>query len=258
LPSEDENVKTGQKGFTLIELLFAILIGVMLIAASYIAMTAGQQSSGGVERKVAAQQDLRAAMQVMGMELSMASYNPHSMPNIWHDLPPVGNLVQCQGSINQASKGIREATPTAITVEMDVGESCLVGDERGEIIRYAYHTGSQSLTRETANCGQTRGASAAAHFLGDDPDAIPRRPRTVRVINQDLNLSVFRYYNGIGQGAELAIDCPTGKEASCAEIPNIRRIDITLAVETDEVDPASKRRGQMIYSTSVLVRNHVF
>ena len=249
-------MKTGQKGFTLIELLFAVLIGAMLVAASYIAMTSGQQSSAGVERKVAAQQDVRAALQVMGMELSMASYNPHSLPDIWHDLPPVGNLVQCQGSINQAFKGIREATPTAITVEMDVGESSLVGDQRGEIIRFGYDPGSQSLTRETANCDQTRSASAAAHFLGDDPQS--KRPRTVRVINNDLNLPVFRYYNGIGAGAELAIHCSAGNEASCTEISNIRRIDIILAVETDQMDPASKRRRQMIYSTSVLVRNHVF
>ena len=249
-------MKTGQKGFTLIELLFAVLIGVMLVAASYIAMTAGQQSSAGVERKVAAQQDVRAAMQVMGMELSMASYNPHSMPNIWHDLPPLGNLVLCQGSGDQAFKGIREATPTSITVEMDVGESSLVGDERGEIIRFAYDKGSQSLTRETANCDQTRSASAAAHFLGDDPES--KRPRTVRVINHELNLAVFRYYNGIGQGTELPINCSAGNEPSCTDIPNIRRIDIILAVETDEMDPASKRRRQMTYSTSVLVRNHVF
>jgi prepilin-type N-terminal cleavage/methylation domain-containing protein len=251
-------MKTGQKGFTLIELLFAILIGVILIAACYIAMTSGQQTSAGVERKVAAQQDVRAAMQVMGMELSMASYNPHSMPNIWHDLPPLGNLVQCQGSINQASKGIREATPMAITVEMDVGETGLVGDEGGEIIRYAYDQNNQSLTRETANCNQNRNASAAAPFLGDNPNAIPRRPRTVRVINHELNLAVFRYYNGIGQGTELAINCSAGNEPSCTDIPNIRRIDITLAVETDEPDPATKRRRRMTCSTSVLVRNHVF
>jgi len=262
LPSEEENVKTGQKGFTLIELLFAILIGVMLIAASYIAMTSGQQSSAGVERKVAAQQDVRAAMQVMGMELSMASYNPHSMPSIWHDLPPLGNLVQCRGSANQAFKGIREATPMAITVEMDVGESDLVGDEGGEIIRYAYDPVGQSLTRETANCNQTRSASAAVHFLGDDPQS--KRPRTVRVNNQNLenpaqnivnghgNMAVFRYFDGKKPAQELYPD------ETPDDIPKIRRINITLAVETDEVDPASKRRKQMIYSTSVLVRNHVF
>jgi prepilin-type N-terminal cleavage/methylation domain-containing protein len=255
-------MKTGQKGFTLIELLFATLIGVILIAACYIAMTSGQQTSAGVERKVAAQQDVRAAMQVMGMELSMASYNPHSMPNIWHDLPPLGNLVQCQGSINQAYKGIREATPTVITVEMDVGETGLVGDEGGEIIRYAYVQNNQSLTRETANCNQNRNASAAAPFLGDNPQS--NRPRTVRVNNQNPenpsqnivndhgNVAVFRYFDGKKPAQELHPD------ETSDDIPKIRRIDITLAVETDEVDPASKRRRQMIYSTSVLVRNHVF
>ncbi len=39
-------------------------------------------------------------------------------------------------------------------------------------------------------------------------------------------------------------------------IPDIRRIDITLAVETDEVDPSTKARKQMTYMTSVAVRNH--
>jgi hypothetical protein len=39
-------------------------------------------------------------------------------------------------------------------------------------------------------------------------------------------------------------------------IPNIRRIDITLAVETEEVEPTTKARRQMTYSTSMLVRNH--
>ena len=250
-------MKTGEKGFTLIEILFAIFIGVILIAACYIAMTSGQQTSAGVERKVAAQQDVRAAMQVMGLELSMASYNPHYMPNLWHDLPPLGTLVQCQGSGNQAYKGIREATPTAITVEMDVGESNLVGDERGEIIRYAYDPENQYLTRETANCNQTRSASAAAPFLGDDPQS--KRSRTVRVINDTLGINnghgspaVFRYFNAIGQGVELY----PGENTN--DIPNIRRIDVTLAVETDEVDPASKQRRRMIYSTRVLVRNHVF
>ncbi|KPK91971.1 MAG: hypothetical protein AMJ94_06185 [Deltaproteobacteria bacterium SM23_61] len=255
-------MKAGEKGFTLIELLFAIFIGVMLIGAAYIAMTSGQQTSAGVERKVAAQQDVRAALQVMGLELGMASYNPHYMPAMWHDLPPLGNPVQCRGSGNQEYKGIREATPTAVTVEMDLGESGLVGDERGEIIRYVYDPTSQSLTRETANCNQTRSASAAVHFLGDDPRS--KRPRTVRVINkngedpaQDIvnghgTVAVFRYFDGRRPAQELYPD------ETFDDIPKIRRIDITLAVETDEVDPASKRRKQMIYSTSVLVRNHVF
>jgi type II secretory pathway pseudopilin PulG len=246
-------------GFTLIEVMFAILVGMLLLGAAYVAMNAGQQSSAGVERKVAAQQDVRAAMQIMGLDLSMASYNPHYAPNIWHDLPGFGAVVQCTASGDQTFKGIREATPTAITVEMDIGESNLVGDDRGEIIRYNYNFDGQNrfITRETANCDNIRAASAAFPFLGDN-QASPR-PRTVRVINQDLGIlnglgqtAIFRYFNAIGPGGELY---PGG---NVNDIPNIRRIDITLAVETDEVDPATKARKRMIYSTSVLVRNHAF
>ncbi len=252
-------MREKQIGFTLIEVMFAILVGMLLLGAAYVAMTAGQQSSAGVERKVAAQQDVRAAMQIMGLDLSMASYNPHYAPNIWHDLPGFGSTVQCTASGNQTFKGIREATPTAITVEMDIGESNLVGDDRGEIIRYNYNFDGQNrfITRETANCDNIRAASAAFPFLGDN-QASPR-PRTVRVINQDLGIvnglgqpAIFRYFNAIGPGVELY---PGG---NADDIPNIRRIDITLAVETDEVDPATKARKRMTSSTSVLVRNHVF
>jgi hypothetical protein len=207
--------------------------------------------------------EFAAAMQVMGLELSMASYNPNFMPTIWHDLPPMGSTVQCTGSLNQANKGIREATPTAITVEMDVSESSQVGDMGGEIVRYEYFTramnpvNNQYITRETTRCGSPRDARAALPFLGAGQGT--GKPRNVRVINDDLNIvngqqapAVFRYYNAIGPGVELFPD------TNPAAIPNIRRIDITLAVETDEVDPASKTRKRMIYSTSVLVRNHAF
>jgi type II secretory pathway pseudopilin PulG len=252
--------KEKEIGFTLIEVMFAILVGMLLLGAAYVAMNAGQQTSAGVERKVAAQQDVRAALQIMGLDLSMASYNPHYAPNIWHDLPGLGSVVQCTASINQSFKGIREATPTAITVEMDIGESNLVGDDPGEIIRYNYNPDGQNrgfITRETANCNNIRAASAAFPFLGDS--IASGRPRSVRVINNDLNLPIFRYFNGVGQeGTPLPINCSTGNEPSCVEISNIRRIDITLAVETDEVDPATKVRKRMTYSTSVLVRNQAF
>jgi type IV pilus assembly protein PilW len=71
--------ESGQPGgFTLIEILMALFIGLILLGAVYISMTSGQRSSAGVERKVAAQQDTRAALEVMAMEISMASFNPTS------------------------------------------------------------------------------------------------------------------------------------------------------------------------------------
>jgi hypothetical protein len=141
---------------------------------------------------------------------------------------------------------------------MDIGESNLVGDDQGEIIRYNYNHDGQNrfITRETANCDKVRDAGAVFPFLGDS--IASGRPRSVQVINHDLNLPIFRYFNGVGEGTPLVIDCQTGIEPFCAEIPNIRRIEITLAVRTDEKDPATKDWKRMNYSTSMLVRNHAF
>lgn len=231
-------------------------MGGLLMGVAYLAMTSGQHSSSGVERKVAAQQDVRGALQVMSLELSMASYNPNYIPDIWHDLPAMGAIVECRPSGNQAHKGIREATPTSITIEMDLNENNRVGDpNHSEIVRYNYDLDDQFITRETANCGNTRSPGAAFPFLGDDPKK--NRPRTVRVINNTLGIgnghgapATLRYYDARSPTHELY----PGEDSNV--IPDIRRVDITLAVETDEVDPSTKARRRMIYSTSVFVRNH--
>jgi hypothetical protein len=60
--------------------------------------------------------------------------------------------------------------------------------------------------------------------------------------------AIFRYYSS--NGTELY------PGTTPADIPNIRRIDITLAVQTEEMDPSTKAYRNLIYSTSVLVRNH--
>jgi prepilin-type N-terminal cleavage/methylation domain-containing protein len=234
-------------GFTLAELILAIFIGSLLMAAVYSAMISGQKSSAAVVGKVAAQQDVRAALEIMAMEVSMASYNPTFPPGqIWMNPPAINP--PCTGvSANQGWKGIQEATPTSITVEMDIGESGSMGDNDNEIIRYLYDPDKQDITRST-NCG------TAQPFLGADPTAAVGT-RTVTVINNTAginnganNTAIFRYYDSTG--TELY---PNTNPAS---LPNIRRVDITLAVQTEQVDPATNAYRQMIYSTTVLVRNH--
>ena len=60
------------KGFTLIELLITLVIAVILMMAIYGAINTAQRSTQGIERKVTAQQDARAAMELMAMEIRMA------------------------------------------------------------------------------------------------------------------------------------------------------------------------------------------
>jgi len=229
------NNAQNAKGFTLIEILFALFIGLLLLGTIYFSMISGQKSSAALEDKVVAQQDTRAVLELMALEIGMTSYNPNFVTGIWRN---PGDCVNA--SANQAFKGIQVATvdSNSITVEMDINENGAVGPPDGnEIISYVYDWPNERITRET-NCG---GAQA---FLGEVPGT---QGRSVRVINRTLNIPLFRYFNGMG--VEITASMPAG-------IPNIRRIEITLAVETEDIDPNTMGRRRMIYSTSVIPRNH--
>jgi hypothetical protein len=192
----------------------------------------GQKSTVSVERKVAAHQDARACLELMSLEIQMASFNPTYATNLWLS-------AACAASTSQSYRGIQVATPTAITVETDVNEDGVIGGGgTNEVITYTYDAVNQYITRST-NCGGNQ------PFLGDT--AASGRPRAVRVINTTA-VPVFRYFNA--QGTEIAAaGLPAG-------IPNIARIDITLWVETADPDASSGVRRRMIYATSVIPRNH--
>ncbi len=223
------------RGFTLIEILLALFVGLLVMSAIYAVMVSGQKASVAIDRKVVAQQDSRATLEVMAVEIGMASYNETFTQNIW--------------SGTQAYKGIQQALDggsqpismdRAITVQMDINQSRNIGDSPNEIISYVYDAGNQMVTRETND-----GLGPQA-FLGNSQGS----PRSVRVINNTLNIPLFRYYDALGNEIQVG-NLP-------ANIPSIRKIDVTLAVETDEIDANTGQRRQMIYSTSVMPRNHIF
>ena len=246
------------RGFTLVEIAIAICVSLMMLFAIGMAIESASRSAGGIERKVTAQQDVRGALELMAMEIKMASYNPSFSLTIWRSDGNPGGANFCTAqSANQLFLGIQEAQPNSITVEMDIsggtdangnpeGQGALT--EANEIIRYNFvQAGADRyITRET-NCG------GAQPFLGDI--IASGRPRTVRVINADADVSipVFRYFDG--QGVELTVaggprPCLPGCSA------DIRMIEITLAVETDEIDPSTKLTRRMIYKTRETLRNY--
>jgi len=221
-----------QNGFTLVEITFALFCGLALMGAVYMALISGQKSSMALDSKVTALQGTRAVIETMALEISMASFNANFTSNLWRDPANCGAI-----SPNQAYKGIQLATATSLTLEMDLNENGVIGDFPNEVIAYVYDIPNQRITR-SANCG------AANSFLGN----IPGNPRSERVINNTLAIPVFRYFNGLG------VEIPAASLP--AQTANIRRIQITLAVETEDVDPNSFQRRRMTYSTSVIPRNH--
>ena len=227
-------MKNNKNGFTLVEILVALAIGTLMLMAIYSAVNSAQQSSTGIERKVTAQQDARSVLELMAMEIRMASYNPNLTPNIWLSTANCFSV-----ATNQNYRGIQEATATSLTIEMDIDDSASVGDHENEIIRYNYNTDNEYITRST-NCG------ANEPFLG--ATIANEANKTVLVVNDAVGVPVFRYYNG--SGTEITAPVTTS-------IPDIRRVEITLVLDTVYSGPGASGRKRMIYSTSVIPRNHI-
>jgi type II secretory pathway pseudopilin PulG len=226
----------AQRGFTLAETLVALIVGMIMLLAIYSVVNMAQKSATGIEKKVVAQQDARIALEIMALEIRMASYSSFADNSIWV------NPATCAAE-SPVLRGIRDATVNSITIEMDIDNSNVIGDAGNEIITYNYLSGGTDLriTRETISCpGPT--ASGAQPFLGSSESDLSSTG--VRVINGSLHLPLFRYYDG----AETEI-FPTTADQSM--LPNIRRIGITIAVET-----LDKEKRTLIYGTSVVPKNH--
>ena len=237
-----------EKGFTLAETLVALVVGMVLLLAIYSVVNMAQKSTTGIEGKVVAQQDARVALEIMALEIRMASYSIYADDNIWVD------PVTCNHPQNPTYRGIRNATANSITIEMDIDDDddndgdvddppCIGGGN--EIIAYEYLPAELRITRKTISCpGLT--TAGAQPFLG--PSATDPDSGGVKVINGSLNVPLFRYYDGQGDeidpGADLTV------------IPNIRRIAITIAAETKDADPATRQKRTLIYGTSVIPKNH--
>jgi len=222
----------NSRGFTLVEILIALVIGTIILAAGYMAVMSGHQASTGIEQKISAQQDIRAALDIIATEISMASYNPTGTNGLWVN-PACG-----AGAI--ANKGIQQATAdgATLTVESDINENGSVNADPNELITYSYDAANERITRQ-AGCG-----GGAQSFLGDLA-TVSARQRNVRVVNGTLGIPLFRYFDG----NNALINMP-------ADIAKIRRIDITIAVQATVPDVQGQTRS-MVYSTSVVPRNHV-
>ena len=90
----------NKKGFTLVEILLALFVGLVLLATVYFSVLSGQRSSMAIESKVVAQQDVRAILDVMALEIGMASYNPTyslTLWDQWRGIRDVPNPQSCWG-----------------------------------------------------------------------------------------------------------------------------------------------------------------
>jgi len=149
------------RGFTLVECLIAVAVGMAILAAVYTAVWSGQRSTTGIDRKVTTGQDARAALEVMAMELRMASYNPNytNVTNPWTD------ITNCNAG-DPTLRGIQNAAANTIQIQMDLNGNGSCGDAANEIIVYALDTPNQRVTRQTWTCSGAPATPGAQSFLG--------------------------------------------------------------------------------------------
>jgi len=232
----------NDNGYTILEAVIALFIGSLMLLAIYTAVNTGQKSSRSIEKRVSAQQDARTALELMASEIQMASLNPDSVNNIWI------NVASCSGSASfQNYRGIQDAGANYIYMEMDLSDNHSISSntttDPNEIIKYYYDSSNQEILRST-NC------SPYEDFLGSSGNA---DTKSVLVVNGAVNMPVFTYYDGSGTNITSTV---TGSPSHpTAGLVAIRRVVITLVVDTSSPD-ASGSRKRMIYSTSVIPRNH--
>jgi len=222
-----------KKGFTLVELLVSIAVGMVIMLAVYGAMEMAQRSSVNVTNKISTQQDVRSVLDLMAMEIRMASYNPMNVSTTWGTIPACAGMGL--GTPTTSRKGIQVANRNAIVIAMDLDGSGVIGNADSEYLMYSYD-GVSTISRNV-RCGGNQGILGG---VGTNTN----------VRNAAAGLFLFRYFDRTDN------DITTTVEGSQDQIRNIRRILITIVADTEQNDPNTQQPRRMIYSTNVIVRNH--
>ena len=232
-----------KNGFTLVELIIAIAVGLLILTAIYASINMAQRSSASVGRKVTTQQDARAVLDLMAMEIRMASYNPLVSPATWLSIPTIACTSMGSFSPVKANKGIQTVlgTPNAntIIIAMDLNGDGIIGPPgSSEYIEYSYNATDKTITRNVSCLGDTTilGGTGNATMVRNDDQINPA--------TNNKPMPLFQYFDSTG--------------SVTASITAIRRVRITIVADTENPDSLTNKARRMTYTTDVLVKNHAF
>ena len=178
----------------------------------------------------------------MAMEIRMASYNPTSSTSIWNTIPTAACPSMGAFTPVKANKGIQTVSgmpdPNTIVIAMDLNVDGIIGPPgTSEYIEYSYDSINKIINRNVS-CGGDQailgGAGSATMVRNDDQ------------VNPATGLKpmpMFQYFDST--------------DTATTSIPAIRRIRITIVADTESNDNLSTKPRRMIYTTDVLVPNHV-
>jgi len=197
---------TDKKGFTLIELLIAMVVGLVVLAATYSVFTIQNKTLTTQEKLASSYQNARIAMDMMIRDISMAGYN-HTGTGSTVPTP----LSRCAGTTtatNTPCAGITAANASSISLTMDVDDDSGTGvsdgdhDDANEDITYDLYTSSDGV-----------------NVLGRKSSTSASKQPAVEYVD---SLS-FVYEDGAGN--------------TTTDLSQIRRVKITITTRVPTEDP---------------------
>ena len=224
----------NKTGVSLVELIVAIAVGLIIMAAIYSLMNTGQKSSASLARKVLTQQDARAVMDLMALEIGMASYNPGLFQAVWVGSPSTSTGVCAAYNFVQTRKGIQIAGTNQILIAMDLNGDGIIGNPGTN--EYIFYEFTGNAIRRGVSCANSQ------TILGGAASG-------TRVLN-DATIPLFQYF-AASDTTPMDMTTPLTDQ----QIASIRRIRINIVVEVENQTSAF-RVSQKTYTTDVFVRNH--
>ena len=223
-----------------------MVVGLTILLAISSMMDIGLKSSSGVGRRVFTQQDARAVLDLMAMEIGMASYNPNMSTSTWATFPTGSCASIAWPTLGTAKKGIQVATADRIVIGMDLTEPpitpAVIGDTASEYIEYSY-VGNTTTGTIFRNIGGTSGCSGDTAILGGAGSE-------TMVVNGTVT-PLFQYFNVAGTDISAAVIATPN-----TNVPLIRRIRINIIADVETQQGNAFRTTRRTYTTDVLVRNH--
>jgi prepilin-type N-terminal cleavage/methylation domain-containing protein len=236
-----------KNGFTLVEILIALAVSALVMTAVYAMINISQRASANVGRRVLTQQDARAVLNFMAMEVGMASFNPTTSAATWSAGALKSDGSVCIAFNNTVRKGIQIATANSILVAMDLNTDRRIGgnvtNPTNEYITYSYNATNSTITRDVS-CG---GAQAILGGTGS----------STMVSNNAAGTPLFQYFNNTG--GDISANVIASPDDPNIGISAIRRIRINIIADVEnESKQGLMKISRKTFTTDVLVRNHGF
>jgi hypothetical protein len=185
-------------------------------------------------------------MDLMAMEIRMASFNPNMTTTTWATHALASDNSICV-NFTTTRKGIQTALGNSILIAMDLNADRQIGgnvpNAENEYIRYNYDITNSKITRRVS-CGTTF-------------DILGGVGNFTMVRNNAAGVPLFEYFDIDGNNISTnVINSPNDVNIG---INAIRRIRINIIADVENEDKRGiVKVSRRTYSTDALVRNHAF